>query len=264
MALQKEIWLADIVEPLFAQNTFAARSIDHSAFVGGRTVHVPNAGTPPSVQKNRSAFPATAAQRADADLDYQIAEYTTDPVHVPNADQVELAYDKRMSVLAQLRAALADKVHTDLLQTWADGAPSDALSAAAFSKDSVLEIMSAFNQQDIPQEGRCILLSATQYANLLKSLTNFEGQSFLAAANAQTGVVGRIYGFDVYQRSQTPQDTCGLAWQQDCVSRALGQTELFTDDQNPLYYGDIFSALVRAGGSVVRSDKKGVLKIAAA
>ena len=62
MALQKEIWLADLVEPLFAADTFAARAVDHSAFVSGRRVHVPNAGAPPAVVKNRPALPAAAAQ----------------------------------------------------------------------------------------------------------------------------------------------------------------------------------------------------------
>ena len=51
----------------------------------------------------------------------------------------------------------------------------------------------------------------------------------------------------------------GLAWQKDCVSRALGQVEAYEDTKNPSYYGDIFSFAVRAGGSSIRSDKKGVV-----
>ena len=33
MALQVEIWVKSIIEGLFANNTFAARSVDHSEFV---------------------------------------------------------------------------------------------------------------------------------------------------------------------------------------------------------------------------------------
>lgn len=262
MALQTEIWLADIVEPLFAQNTFAARSLNHSAFVNNRTVHVPNAGTPPAVEKNRSSLPAAAAQRTDADLSYTIAEYTTDPVHITNAEEIELSYDKRQSVIAQMRSALADKVHTDILTSWIDGAT--ATTAAAIDKDEVLKLMTAFDEQDVPQDGRCLILPPAQYASLLKSLTNFEGQSFLASADAQRGVVGRLYGFDVFQRSKvaaTAGEALAFAWHADAVSHALGECRIFTDDQNPLYYGDIFSALVRAGGSIVRSDKKGALTV---
>ena len=264
MALQKEIWLADIIEPLFASNTFAARAVDHSAFVTNKRVHVPNAGAPPAVVKNRAELPATATQRADADLDYAIAEYTTDPVHIVHAEEVELSYDKRQSVIASMRSALADKVHLDLLDAWIGGANS--MTKETLDKDGVLELMTAFDEQDVPQTGRCLILTPTAYATLLMSLTNFEGQSFLASANAQTGVVGRLYGFDVYQRSAVSADAAtnnvyALAWQENSVSRALGATELFTDDQNPLYYGDILSALVRAGGAVARADKKGVLSV---
>lgn len=264
MALQKEIWLSDIVEPLFASNTFAARAVNHSSFVTDRVVHVPNAGTPPQIVKNRGTYPAVAAQRTDADLTYQIAEYTTDPVHVTNADEVELSYDKRQSVIASLRTALADKVHLDLLDTWIGGA--DQTTAATLTRDTVLTLMQAFDSQDVPQTGRCLITTPAGYASLLTSLTEFEGQSFLGSANAQSGIIGRLYGFDVYQRStlttsEELTDVFAFAWQQDSVSRALGGTELFTDENNPLYYGDIFSALVRAGGAVIRKDKKGVLAV---
>lgn len=264
MALQKEIWLADIVAPLFANNTFAARSVDHSAFVQNKTVHVPNAGTPPTIEKNRAAFPATAAQRTDTDLNYAIAEYTSDPVHITNAEEVELSYDKRQSVISSMASALADKVHTDLVDTWVTGATAKTI--ATFDKDAVLSLMQAMDEQDVPLTDRCLLLTPAAYASLLKSLTNVEGNAFLQTASAESGIVGRIYGFDVYQRSTltssaSTDNVTALAWQKDCVSRALGATELFTDDQNPLYYGDIFSALVRAGGAVIRTDKKGVFSV---
>lgn len=260
MALQKQIWLSDIVEPLFADNTFAARAVDHSAFVTHRTVHVPNAGNPPAVQKNRSEYPATAERRKDSDLTYQIAEYTTDPVHLTNAEAVELSYDKRRSIVGSVSAALADKVHLDLLSAWIAGA--ETTTAAKVDRATVLDLARQLNLQDIPQTGRCLLLTADQYAELLRSLTDTESNAFIQSADAQAGTVGKLYGFDVYQRSGLGSDTVGaLAWQQDCVSRALGATELFTDDRNPLYYGDILSALVRAGGAVIRADKKGVIAV---
>lgn len=260
MAIQKEIWLADIVEPLYASNTFAAQSVDHSAFVSGSVVHVPNAGNPPEIVKNRATFPAIATRREDTDLTYTLSDYSTDPVHIPNAEAVELSYDKRQSVPGQIQLALADKVHEDLLKAWIDGASANTTSPAGTShKAVILDIAGQFNKQDIPQEGRFAVVDAAFYANLLRELTDFEGQSFLASANAQTGAIGRLYGLTLYQRSTlkaSSQDDI-FAWHKSSVSRAIGQAELFTDDQNPLYYGDIFSARVRAGGAVIRSDKAG-------
>lgn len=53
----------------------------------------------------------------------------------------------------------------------------------------------------------------------------------------------------------------GIAWHEDCVSRALGESILFDDQGNPLYYGDIISFLQRSGGKNIYADKTGVVLI---
>ncbi len=74
MALQVQIWIKSIIEGLFADNSFASRSIDHSEFVNNKTVHVPNAGSAPGVVKNRNVFPAQVTTREDVDLEYGMDE----------------------------------------------------------------------------------------------------------------------------------------------------------------------------------------------
>ncbi len=292
MALQTQIWINSIVELLFADNTFAARSIDHSAFVTDKTVHVPNAGSAPSVVKNRSVFPATAAQREDYDLTYDINEYSTDPVHIQDAERVELSYNKRESVLKQMKSALADKAHIDLALSWVpsgyakvgtSGAaapahmPSSTGNRQAMTKADVLAVKNLFDLDDIPQTGRCMLLDAVMYNQLVASLSESEANAFNASVNAQRGILGRLYGFDFYMRSSVfrvaangasmassasaTTSAAGLAWQEDCVSRAMGNHELFENNKDALCYGDVMSALVRAGGSYIRNDKKGVAVI---
>lgn len=292
MALQTQIWINSIVELLFADNTFAARSIDHSAFVTDKTVHVPNAGSAPSVVKNRSVFPATAAQREDYDLTYDINEYSTNPVHIQDAERVELSYNKRESVLKQMKSALADKAHIDLALSWVpsgyakvgtSGAaapahmPSSTGNRQAMTKADVLAVKNLFDLDDIPQTGRCMLLDAVMYNQLVASLSESEANAFNASVNAQRGILGRLYGFDFYMRSSVfrvaangasmassasaTTSAAGLAWQEDCVSRAMGNHELFENNKDALFYGDVMSALVRAGGSYIRNDKKGVAVI---
>lgn len=292
MALQKQIWLDSIIELLFADNTFAARSMDHSAFVTNKTVHVPNAGSAPSITKNRSVFPGTASQRTDYDLSYDINEYTTDPVHIKDADRIELSYNKRESVLKQMKSALADKVHIDLAASWvptsyakvgtsgsaaAAHLPSSTGNRQAMTKADVLAVKNKFDLDDVPQTGRCMLLDAVMYNQLVSSLSESEASAFNASVDAQKGIVGRLYGFDFYMRSMVfrvsadgatlnptaaaTTSAAGLAWQEECVSRAMGESELFDNEGDALYYGDVMSALVRAGGSYSRYDKKGVCVI---
>lgn len=293
MALTKEIWLDSIVGNLFADNSFAIRSTDHSGFVNNKTVHVPNAGSAPGVTKGRSTFPATVITRTDNDLTYDIAEFTTDPFRVPNAEKVELSYDKRESIIGASRSAIIEKVHTDLIESWVpDGfskvqTTGDAKAAhldsatgnrKSMTANDVLAAKILMDRANIPMNDRCILLDCDMYNQLLGSLSEKEAQAFLDSANAQAGVVGKLYGFDFYMRSTVlrvvangstlatsnaaTDCAAGLAWQKDCVSRAIGEADLFERPKDPLYYGDVFSMLVRAGGHYVRYDKKGVVVIA--
>lgn len=61
-------------------------------------------------------------------------------------------------------------------------------------------------------------------------------------------------------KSEGTTDCCyGLFWHKSAVARAVGQTQMFDDEGNPTYYGDIYSFLQRLGGRARRGDGKGVL-----
>lgn len=291
MALNKQIWLSTIQENFYPNDSFAIHSVDDSAFVNYKTVHVPNAGAPSGVVINRTTKPATVNQRTDNELTYDIDELTTNPIHIPNVDVVELSYDKRQSVLMNDRQQLQKAAMENLLYKWAEAGSTIKTSgdtAAAHTSDTatgtrkkitkgdVLKIATKFNVDDVPLEGRYLLLDASMYNDLLEDLTDKELSAYLASANAQGGVLGRLYGFDIMMRSRVlrlndgtvvkwdaegvaTEVAAGLAWQQGCVSRALGEVKMFDSTDNPLYYGDIYSFLLRTGGALRRYDKKGVV-----
>ena len=295
MAIQREIWLRTIVEGLFADNTFAAKAMNDDAYVNqGKTVHIPNAGAPSAVTKNRSTVPATVNKRADVDVTYDLDEYTTDPVLIPHADTVELSYNKRNSVISQDRAALIDKAHEGLLVSWAPasanfirttgGAVAAHTTGAtgnrkAFTAADLLSAMTKMNADNVPLTGRYALLDAQMYSELLASITETDKIGFFAAADVKRGVVGSLYGFEVMVRSRVlvyatagtvkewtaagaaTDNAAALAWQENSLSRALGEVKMFDSTNNPTYYGDIYSFLVRCGGAVRRNDKKGVYAI---
>lgn len=292
MAIQREIWAAAIVEGLFANNVFLSKAFNADQYVKeGKIVHIPQAGAPSGVEKNRTDLPATVKTRKDADLTFELEEYTTNPIHIEHADTVELSYDKRESILRMDKLELMDKVARDFIYKWSPdssrciettGAEVPAYTPGAtgkrkgISKDDVLALMTLFNSEDIPEEGRYLLLDAQMYSQLLKDLTDNESRAFLASADAQNGVVGKLFSFNVMQRSRsalyaadkTPKDlsaegaatdlAAALAWHEESVCRALAQPEAFEREKDPTYYGDIYSFLVRAGGAIKRKDMKGV------
>jgi hypothetical protein len=296
MALQKEIWIASIIEGLFADNTFAARSVDHSSFVDNKTVHVPNAGTLPAVSKTRPFAPGdnitAPAERTDVDLTYDIENYYVGPVTIPHAEQVELSYGKRESILAGIKSALADSIYADLIYKWipasgttlatsgdavAPHIPTATGSRNALVREDVRKLRTQFDKWDAPQEGRILLLDAEMYGQLLSDLTDTEAAAFLSSANAQTGVLGMLYGFNIYLRSQVAKSTAAgtsklwtataaatdsaaaLAWSASMVSRATGDVVIYDNQGDAIMFGDVLSGEVRAGGSYMRNDKKGVV-----
>jgi hypothetical protein len=295
MAVQKEIWQRDLVKDFFADNSFASKAVNDDIYVNeGKKVHIPNAGAPADVEVNRQTLPAKAKERKDTDIEYTLDELTTDPVRIPFADTVELSYDKRNSVISQNKLKLIETASEILLKNWAPakencvettGTEVNAHTAEAtgkrksLDKKDILALMTMMDAANLPQEGRYLLLDASMYAQLIESLTETESIGFFAAANVQKGVVGQLYGFNILKRSKVlvytkdgivkdvnakgaaNDNAAGLAWHESCVSRALGEVKMFDSLNNPLYYSDIYSFLVRVGGAKRRTDKKGVYAI---
>lgn len=293
MAIQKELWQNTIVEGLFADNSFMSKAVNDDMYVDqGKKVHIPNAGAPSKVEVDRGTVPATAKKRTDVDVEYTLNELTTDPIYIPHADMVELSYSKRNSVVSQDRLTLLETAAEQMLYNWAPAStnfirtsgaktvtahtPTASGNRKALVKADVLALMTKFNADNLPQEDRYLLLDAYMYAQLLDDLTEGDQRAFFASADAQKGILGKLFSFNIMQRSQVlryatagslskwsasgvaTDNAAGLAWHESCLSRALGEVKMFDSMDNPLYYGDVYSFLVRVGGSIRRNDKKGV------
>lgn len=293
MAIQRELWQNTIIEGLFADNSFMSKAVNDDMYVNmGKKVHIPNAGAPSAVEIDRSSLPAEVKPRTDVDVEYSLNELTTDPIRIPHAETVELSYSKRNSVISQDRLQLIEKAAEQMLYNWAPDSThfvrtSGTEKVTAHTKDAtgkrkalvkadVLALMTKFNADNIPQEGRYLLLDAYMYAQLLDDLTEGDQRAFFASADAQRGILGQLFSFNVMQRSQvlryatggtltkwnvdgvSTDNAAGLAWQTNSLSRALGDVKMFDSTDNPLYYGDIYSFLIRVGGTIRRNDKKGV------
>lgn len=293
MALNKEIWQNTIIENFYPDNSFVAKSVNDSAFVEMRKVHIPNAGKASKVKTNRTQKPATVNERTDKDLEYEMDELTTDPIYIPHIDTVELSYDKRNSVLSNDRSQLQEEAAVNILHRWANigvgkviqttGKEVDAYGGTIVTgqrkticKKDVLKLMTAMNADNVPSIGRFLLLDAFMYADLLEDLSESDKWMFQNSANVQTGILGNLYGFNIMMRSsvlrlkadksllkaedadEADQLAAALCWQENSVSHALGEVKMFSKTDDPTYYGDIYSFLLRTGGAVRRADKKGI------
>ncbi|WP_234111771.1 hypothetical protein [Chryseobacterium sp. R2A-55] len=135
------------------------------------------------------------------------------------------------------------------------------------------------NKQNVSKEGRYTMLESNMLQEFVDSLSQNQMAAFQGSVDLKNGVVGSFAGFTFLERSSvlafdaTNQpilpgqalagtDNLGaLCWQKDSVAKSLGDTELFQRPNDPLYYGDIYSGLVKTGGRCRREDWKGVLAI---
>lgn len=291
MAVQVELWQREIKEQLFTTNEFLRYLRNADEYVlAGKVVHIPQSGGSADVQKNRTILPAQITKRVDTDITYTLDEYTTDPVLIPNADTVELSYDKLASVIRENTASLVEYVGNDLLYKLVANTPSGnkvpttGASAAATAPGATgnrkiideADIRAAaviLDKHNVPKDRRFLLLSPNMYDQLLSD--DSLKYAFAQVVRLQNGEFPMYAGFTLLKRngvirvdnSFAPKDPtaanatsdseAAIFWQQDMLERAMGDVTMFDEYGRPEYYGDIFSFLVRMGGRAVRSDNKG-------
>lgn len=295
--IQVEIWQDHIEGNLFKDNEFLLATTDAGQYVlQGKVVHIPQAGATASVTKNRSSLPASVGTRTDTDITYQIDEYTSDPILIPNADQIELSYNKRDSVLSEHQQTLRERMADELLITWAPVTSTrimrtsgDAVdthisgttgSRLKFTTKDLKAAQNMMNKQNVPAGDRYCLMSADMYNEFTDSMTESQYRDFSAAMDPKTGVVGQLFGFKIFQRSSavvyntdaTSVNAYGAAaaatdndavicWHKSAIERATGEIKFYERVGDPLYYGDVYSFLVRMGGRKRRTDEKGLVAI---
>jgi hypothetical protein len=298
MALQVEVWQRDIVDTLFADNSFLSKAFNADSYVlQGKVVHVPQSGGPSSVSKNRDVLPGVVLKRTDTDRTYSLDEYTTDPRLIQETEKVEASYDKRNSVIAEDKANLVESVSNEFVYKWSPAGaasilrttgaeilshmPSATGNRLAVTVKDVAAAKIAMNKQNVPKTDRYCLIDSDMYAQLLDSMTEAAQIAFHSAANAAEGTIGKLHGFSFYERSSagrysnaaTPvakapeaaaavtDNAAAIFWQVNSVERALGEVKAFDNPGDATYYGDIVSFLIRAGGHIRRTDNKGVIAL---
>jgi|SRR5690554_4040220 len=305
MGLQVEFWHETIQEKLLQDNSFLNHVADVSSdnIVDGTIVHIPQAGDPSNVVKNRTTLPAAVQQRTDSEVLYKIDEYTTDPVHIKNADTKELSYDKRRSVLDQDIANLSEEVaegmltnfvvspigtHTalptgNILLTTGAAVPATAPGATGQRKSETLTDLQTMRTKFIKDrawsEGNMYaLLTADAVARLFPADSQLTATYMQATSEAErrAGIIYKVQGWNIMVRSsvyilndekefkafgavgEATDSEGNFFWNKNMLEKAIGTTEAFERTNDPQWYGDIYSFLVRMGGRARRKNYEGV------
>jgi hypothetical protein len=295
--LKTEVWANEIAQNIFPDNSFVVNSKDDTKWVNNDIVHLPQSGTLPSTVRNRATLPATIVQRVDAIVDYSLHAFSTDPSLITDMDSVIVSYAKRQDMLSDHIMTLDDKTTKYMPFVWAanttaaivttTGTTLRAASAVGatgqrkmVTKQNIIDAMIKMDMMNIPRDGRCMLLNPMFIGDLLSDAT-LTSRDWVDNNNAyMDGTIARLFGCKVYTRSEVGayanglnvpkdpdaladvlDDAFGMMWHPSFVRRALGATKAFIDEDKPEYYGTVFSAQVRAGGSKSYTNGRGIVCI---
>lgn len=303
MGVLNQGWIRDIEEVLFHQNnSFINYSKNDDEFINGEYVNIPQAGSAPSVEKNRSSLPGTIAQRTDTVRQYPIDSYTTDPVNVRNFDELRTSYNKRQSVLGSHTKALVETVGTNCAQSWAISATAGKIirttggntntrptGATSTRKkvlfEDIIRCAEVMTMDDVPQEGRYMLMQSNMFYQLFEE-TEITSRDYVRDPALPDGVITKYMGFYIMHRptvvvyddtdaandngtlkavgaSYSGNDSFGcIAWHEDFVRKAMGGIIALEDKDRPEYYGGITSAEVAFGSIYSRTDGAGIVSLA--
>ena len=258
MAIEKQIWVNFIIANLFQNNRHLESCFraDENV-VGGKIVHIPQAGAKPSVTKNRSSLPATAVKRTDTDIVYVLNEFTTDPTHIPNAEQVELSYDKLESVLGEHIEAIREVIGDEIIVQWLEAssnanAASNIAAATAIrttggsvgahlpsatgnrklmTKEDLKAARTLMNKQNIPQTDRFAIISSDLMDQLADD-SDLKKRDNALELNLRTGELPTLYGFSLIERSTSAVFTNAST----PVVKAVGAAAANTDNDSVVCY----------------------------
>jgi hypothetical protein len=215
-----------IKDQLFAGNEFIMNSESHDEYVDDEHVRVPQSGTIPAVQKNRSSLPATIGERTDTYIEYDLNEFTTDPILIKSKDVSELSYNKRASLLKQHMLKLNDEIALEAAYQWSGSvlksaggqivlmtgtATTNALPPSATGSrkpPKLVDIAACASKLDadhMPQTGRWMLMPSAVYWDMLAAEPTILSKDYNPRADADVamGVVKILYGIKILLRPAT-------------------------------------------------------------
>ena len=211
MALNKEIWLNQIREGFYPDDSFLQKLTNYDAFVENDKIHIASAGIDPKVLINNTTYPIAVVGRDDDDCVFELDKFETENTIVRRPDAIEYSYDKLESVIRQHRSTLRKAVtmkatHAIAPQTDTDDTPIVTTSGNVIGTRKrltfadILALKERFDDADIPQDRRYLVLHPKHVSDLLLE----DLKIFKDITNIVDGEPLKFAGFGCFSCSTMP------------------------------------------------------------
>lgn len=230
----QEKWTRDIQQPFDATLQAAKLVQDRSGLIsdGGDTIHVPFvAGVNARAKAASTAVtydsPEGAPVTINIDKHYYVAVLIEDIAAVQSNYELKSAFQERMA------EALARQIDTDLMALYSSAGTTVAGGTAIDDAD-MLAIVTAFDTANTPASGRRGIIGHNTKADLLGinkyNAYDQTGKTGTAVAGGKdSGLVGDVYGIDIYHSGNVPTSTTGrnLFFHKSAITKAVQQAPKF-------------------------------------
>jgi len=223
-----ELWSDEIVAA-YKKNLMLANLVNKMSMVGkkGDTLHIPKPTRgSAAVKAANTAVTIQADTESEVvvsiDKHYEYSRMIEDIVGVQALDSMRRFYTDDAGY------ALAKQIDTDLFalgKSLGDGDGSDwthsnvyymdassGLSTYAvdtvangdtFTDASFRELIKLMDDQDVPMDGRFMVIPPSARRDIL-GITRYNSSDFVDGRSTQTGLIGNLYGVDIYVSSNCP------------------------------------------------------------
>lgn len=225
-----ELWTGELVKAFKAalDGSWLDGIPDASSKVDNDVIHLVDVGADPDVLVNNTTYPIDSAQREDEDIPISLDKFDTENTAVTDDELHAISYDKISSVIESHADALnaakfskaafnmcasGDTATTPVFATTGD---ADAVGRKKCTVNDILEMKRKMDALKVPSVGRRLVLCPAHAADLLETSQAFAEQ--YKGIDRNTGRVGQIFGFEVFEFNGNPTYT-------DLVKETIGTPE---------------------------------------
>lgn len=270
MALQTQVWTSELIENPFPDGSFITKSKDLSEWVDHDKINLVEAGVEPAVFEdyfNGNEDPLPLANINDVPHEVVLKTYSTEQTRHRELQDVELQYDKRTSIIKRHKQALDRNMGVRAAFAWTpavNNAFNKLITVGANDSmvDAIIDVQAFMASLDLSSELN-VCLTPDHMARIRKE----DKVLYKDILNEN-----KMYGFNVFQYSQTPLFTSAgvkkpmgsavengdkratFFWATEETFRALGSVKMYANLNDSGYQADTLSFAQRALIGAMRAN----------
>lgn len=217
-----EVWTGELVKVLRSglEGTWLDGIPDQSSIVNNDVIHLVEVGVDPDVLINNMTYPIDLQALDDKDIAISLDKFQTKVTPITDDELHAISYDKMARVKESHGNAINDSKFTKaahalcanentkttpVLKT--SGEKDAETGRLRLTIDDLVRMKAAMDKLKVPTAGRRLVLCPDHVNDLLLVSQNFREQYNI---DRNTGRVGKLYGFDIYEYGNNPvYDTSG-------------------------------------------------------